>query len=59
MAFVVVMAYGVALAFGREYVDILLLKHGAPGWTHMAVIIALMVLWLGGGNLIYARLKRK
>lgn len=55
---VVVLTYGTALVYGREYVDILLRKHGAPGWTHIAVIIAVMVLWFGGGNLLIAGLRR-
>lgn len=50
---VILLAYGALLQVGRLYVDHWLEAISAPSWTYNLTLVALAVLWLGGGNLAY------
>ncbi|WKL56555.1 hypothetical protein Q1W73_12780 [Asticcacaulis sp. ZE23SCel15] len=50
---VILLAYGALLQVGRLYVDNSLEAISAPSWTYNLTLVALAVLWLGGGNLAY------
>ncbi len=54
-----VLLYGLVLQVLRLWANHELDLHHAPSWTYLCTLAALLVLWFGGGNWLYAWLKSR